>query len=316
MSQSPSSKEKFIQTKNNVESKFNVWFKNSNGIFKIIIIATKRFYDEYGNEAAASISYYTIFSLFPMLLFLVSIMGFIIGDKETVLQISETITQAIPVSTSFINSILVEIIGSRSVNGVIGLLGLLFAGSGAFYSLSRNIDRAWSITHKRRNLFEHRLFAIGMIVILMFVIILWMTLITIIGLLPEVLIPIGNGISLDHSNLYKWINATVPWVLSFLTFWGLYKFIPNTHVKWHYALWGAVFSSIIWNIATNIFSWVISSGIANYEKLYGSLGAVIAFLTWIYITATITLIGAHLSAAIAFVKDVTTLTEDAKKELL
>jgi membrane protein len=150
----------------------------------------------------------------------------------------------------------------------------------------------------------------------MFIIILWMTLITIIDLLPEVLIPIGNGISLDHSNLYKWINATVPWVLSFLTFWGLYKFIPNTLVKWHYALWGAVFSSVIWNIATNIFSWVISSGIANYEKLYGSLGAVIAFLTWIYITATITLIGAHLSAAIAFVKDETTLPDDAKKELL
>ena len=316
MPQKNSLKDQFIETQEKVTSKYNIWFKNNNGVIKILIIAMKRFYDEYGNEGAASISYYTIFSLFPMLLFLISIFGFLINDIETILQISGTLTKAIPVSTSFINGILTEITESRNVNGLIGLLGLLFAGSGAFYSLSRNIDRAWSITHKHRTVIEHRLFAIGMIVILMFIIILWMTMITIIDLLPEILIPIGSGISLDHSNLYKWINSTVPWVLSFLTFWGLYKFIPNTHVKWQYALWGAVFSSITWNIATNIFSWVISSGLANYEKLYGSLGAVIAFLTWIYITATITLIGAHLCAAIAFVKDETALPEDAKRELL
>lgn len=316
MSKHYSLKEKYIKTYDDLQTKYKGWFKKNNSILKILIIAMKRFYDEYGNEGAASISYYTIFSLFPMLLFLVSVMGFVIGDKETILQISETITQAIPVSTTFINNILVEIIGSRSVNGIIGLLGLLFAGSGAFYSLSRNIDRAWSVTHKHRNVVEHRLFAIGMIIILMFMFILWMTLTTIIDLLPEIFIPIGSGFSLDHSNIYKWINTIVPWLLSFITFWGLYKFIPNTHVKWQFAFWGAAFSSVSWIIATDIFSWVISSGIANYEKLYGSLGAVIAFLTWIYITATITLIGAHLSAAIAFVKDESTLSDDAKQNLL
>jgi membrane protein len=90
-----------------------------------------------------------------------------------------------------------------------------------------------------------------------------------------------------------------PRVFTFFALWGLYRWVPNTEVKWSEALWGASVATLAWEIATNGFTWYLSSGIVQYELLYGSLGAIVALMLWIYIISLITLFGAHLSAAIA-----------------
>jgi membrane protein len=90
----------------------------------------------------------------------------------------------------------------------------------------------------------------------------------------------------------------IPWLLTFLLFQGLYRWIPNTEVKWSEAFWGALFATTAWEVTKSGFKWYISSGLASQQLVYGSLGAVIALLLWIYLSSLIMLLGAHLTAAI------------------
>ena len=64
------------------------------------------------------------------------------------------------------------------------------------------------------------------------------------------------------------------------------------------AFWGALLASSAWNLSTALFSLYLRSGFSRYELIYGSVGALVAFLFLIYILATVTLFGAHLAAAI------------------
>ena len=67
-------------------------------------------------------------------------------------------------------------------------------------------------------------------------------------------------------------------------------------------MWGAAIASILINLATRIFTWFLSSGMASFEVIYGSLGAGFALVTWVYVCAFLILVGAHISAAVAQVK--------------
>jgi membrane protein len=80
---------------------------------------------------------------------------------------------------------------------------------------------------------------------------------------------------------------------------GMYRWVPNTRVKWSEAFWGALVATPAGEIATDAFSWYLSTGIVRYELVYGSLGTVVVLMLRIYIGALITLFGAHLSAAVA-----------------
>jgi membrane protein len=99
--------------------------------------------------------------------------------------------------------------------------------------------------------------------------------------------------------LWTMVSNVMPWLFIFLLYLSLYRWVPNTDVRWFEAFWGAVVSALGWVLATRAFTWYLSSGIAQYELVYGSLGAVVVLLFWIYLSSLITLFGAHLSAAVA-----------------
>jgi len=62
---------------------------------------------------------------------------------------------------------------------------------------------------------------------------------------------------------------------------------------------GALGTTVLWEISTNIFTWYLSSGFISYEIVYGSLGRIVALLVWIYISSWVLIFGAYLTAAIA-----------------
>jgi membrane protein len=98
--------------------------------------------------------------------------------------------------------------------------------------------------------------------------------------------------------ILSFLTNSISWLLSFLAYLGLYRWLPHTNVRWASAFWGAVFSATALKIAISVLTWYLSSGLNRYQLVYGSLGAVIALLIMIYITSVITLFGAHFTAAI------------------
>jgi len=92
----------------------------------------------------------------------------------------------------------------------------------------------------------------------------------------------------------------LPYLLRFFIIWLLYVVIPVRRVNGWAAFISALVASLAWRLATSGFAWYLTSGLAKYDLVYGSLGAIIAFLTWIFLSAWILLYGAYLMEAIDY----------------
>lgn len=262
--------------------------------FSILENAVKTFTEKQAAQASASLAYYSIFSIFPLLLVFIAVGSYFIDAKQVFDVVTEFIQQALPISRQIINENLQSILETRGTAGIISILTLLWSASGMFTSLAYNINLAWSRA-ARRNFLQNRLVGLWMIVGLIGLIILSLILSWITRGLPFMNIAHDSPTSLL---LWRLISALGSWLMIFLVFFTLYHWIPTKRVKWSATIWGALLASLAWKAVTASFTWYLASGFGRYQLVYGSLGAIVAFLFLIYIISLITLFGAHLSAAI------------------
>jgi membrane protein len=272
--------------------------QKTRGTLEIWRQAFIRFNRVQGLEGAASIAYFTIFSIFPILLTLISVAGFLLSGQEAVDLVLELFSQVTPTAPEGFEETLRQIVQSRDISGIIGLLGLLIAASGVFTTLARNINRAWPEA-PRHSLVRGQLIAFGMIASLVALMIFWVIWTTIIGFLTAQEFPTLERIIPFHQFVLTPLARLFPLIASFLLFLIIYHWLPNTKVRWSEALWGALVANAAWGLLTVGFSWFLKSGLAKYDLLYGSLGTSIALLTWVYGSTLIVLFGGHLSASIA-----------------
>jgi membrane protein len=261
------------------------------GLLGILKSAFETFSETRASQAAAGLAYYAIFSIFPFLLFIIAIGSYFL-DRQQAYQIATRLVQnALPVSSQLITENLKQVLSARGAVSVISLVTLLWSASGFFSNLAYNINLAWQGA-SRRNFFEKRLVGLGMIAGLGLLLLLSLTLDWVVPYLDALIaspLPLG---------LWRFFSILGSWLTIFLLFLALYAWVPTEGVYWSAALWGALVASVGWKVATSGFSWYIQSGLGKYQLVYGSLGAIVALLFLIFIMATVTLFGAHLSAAI------------------
>ena len=272
--------------------KINSHTGNSLGILNL---AFTRFNKVRGPEAAASVAYYALFSLFPLLLVLVSVLGYLPVVVKAPQQVINFITQAIPISRSLISDTLTQVLNNRGTSGLIGLIGLAWSASGAFTTLARNINRAWPGAEKM-NFWESRIIALIIILLLGVLLVASVLVNTLTSILPGVNWRLQLNLPLINSAAL--FSELISLVTAFVVFVALYRWVPTTDVRWRNALWGGGAATIAWELASKAFTFYLSSGLATYTLLYGSLGTIVALLTWIYLSSYIILIGAHISSAI------------------
>jgi len=249
-------------------------------------------------EATASIAYYAIFSLFPLLLALIAGGSFVLESEQVQRLVLDFVDEVFPVSQRLIERNIQAVLALRGTVRFVALISLVWSATGGLTALIRNINRAWSEA-KPRNFLEDRLLALGMVGGLAVLLALSSVSTTVLDVLARFSVPIGGGLSIYETFLWTILSGIVPRLFAFSALLGLYRWVPNTQVRWSEAFWGALVATLAWRIATNGFTWYLSSGIVRYELVYGSLGAIVALMLWIYIIGLIALFGAHLSAAIA-----------------
>lgn len=268
------------------------------GTLSIVRQTFQSFGEAQASGAAASVAYYALFSLFPLLLALVAAGSLILEDDQVFRETIDLVSNAIPVSQELIRQNVLQVLQSRGTFGVVGLLGLIWSATGVFTSLARNINRAWSQTEERGFL-RGRLLALAMVGVLALLLILSVVSTTLVHLLPEVNAPLWNGSSIFETILWPTVLDLLPLLLSFGLFLALYRWVPNTTVPWRAALWGGGVAALLWELAKRGFVWYLDAGLARYSLVYGSLGTVVALMFWLYLSASITFLGAHLTAAMA-----------------
>lgn len=261
---------------------------------QILRHAVRTFTEKQAAQASAGLAYYTLFSIFPLVLVFVAAGSYFLDRTQVFNTVTQFIQQALPISKGVINENLQEILEKRSAAGILSILILLWAASGMFTSLAYNINLAWPRA-SRRNFLQSRLIGLWMILGLIGLIILSLALSWLTARLPFMRFEDASPVELL---LLRLISGFGSWLMIFLAFFMLYHQVPTLRVKWRAIFWGALIASLAWKAITAGFGWFLDSSFAQYQLVYGSLGAIVAFLFLIYIISLITLFGAHLSAAI------------------
>lgn len=248
-------------------------------------------------QAAASMAYYAFFSLFPLLLVFIVVGSFFLASDRIYSKIIVLVGDAFPVSQQLIYDTLQRVIAGRGPMGLLGLMGLLWAASGVFTTLTQNINLA-HVHARKRNYIQERFLGLSMIVALSMLFILSFALDATTKVLASWRIPLPADISVYESRLWKLISNYLPWLFVFILFLVLYRWAPTIRAAWQAVFWAAAIAATGWKLATDLFAWYLVKGLVRYELVYGSLGTVVALLFLIYVIGLIVLFGAHLCAAI------------------
>lgn len=272
----------------------------SGGTLGIVKGALDGFNEANAADVAAALAYYTIFSLFPLLLALIAVGSFFLEGEQVKQQVVTFVMRVVPISRNLIRSNIDQVLERRGTVGVASLVGLLWSGTGVFTVLLGHVNLAWDGAQER-GFVERRLLGlgIGLLGILATVLLLSFLSTPVLNVLPRLEFRLGDRVAIFDRPLWTLISSGIPVLFTFLTFLALYRWAPNTHVRWSEALWPALLVAFAWELVKRVFAWYVSSDLVQYRLVYGSLGAVVALLLWIYLSGTLVLFGAHLSAAIA-----------------
>lgn len=270
-------------------------------VYIVIRLSLVSFSAARGAEASASLAYYGFFSLFPMLLFLIAVGGYFMQIEGVFQLVTTFFNELFPFSENFIADAIQQVIKLRGPVTFIGLIGLFWSATAYFVVLTRNIDRAWP--HGRtRNYIQQRVTAFKMVAVVGVLLMMFLMTNTLAGILPKLfsLIPISEAIK--ASFFFKSIPRIIAWFVTYVIFVNLYRWTPASRISWKSVFWGAGIAALFWQLAAGGFSWILKSGLINYQLIYGSLGSISALMFWFYIGGFIILYGAHLIAALEHVR--------------
>lgn len=274
----------------------------SRGWLGVLRRTLDRFSQARGPQAAAALSYYSLFSLFPLAVLLITVMSWFIEPAEVRAFVSLLIDRILP-DASGIEALVLDtlhsVFAARGEVTVISLVALLWAASGVFTNLTFNIDLAWS-SDGRASPVTARLVGLLMVVIVYVGLLLLLLASAALGVLSMLPVVLVRWLGFSGQLVEEWSARSIPWIVSAVVFFGLYKWVPRVHVPWRNALWGALFAAASSQILNLGFTWYLGSGLAHYELLYGPLTAIIVLLFWFYLTIVVILLGAHFGAALAW----------------
>ena len=263
-------------------------------IILFLIDAIKQFLHKNCQYMAAAISFYALFSMFPLGLAVISILGFIIGTESSNETLAKEIADVLPISSDLIGSTMEGIISARAITGIASFVGLVWTSSAAFSAVRKGINTAWGVTTPRAFLWE-RIIDIGLVFaagLLVLIILFTAPLIEIIRQIFEYTLP-QNEIPADM--VWGTIADLVSPLLAFISILILYRWLPNTKVKIIHVVPGALLASICFILAQLGFIWYVGK-FPVYNILYGAVGAIMALLAWVYISALIILFGAQITS--------------------
>lgn len=245
---------------------------------------------------AASIAYHSLLCIFPFLLLLLGLGGLYIQHFDLTGRLAIVLDRALPMKPDFI---LQNVQGITRAYGRITLISvalLLWSSSGIFMPVEKALNRAWEV-EQERSWWRRRLLALEMAVILGF------------------LILISTGLVGVNVFIHNWLRQralflpspfleisyhaaiiVVTFSMTLAMFIILFERLPNRPLRFREVLPSALLTALFWEAARSVFTLLLAR--FSYRHIYGSIGAVVALMTWAYISSVVILFGAQVSSAL------------------
>ncbi len=258
---------------------------------RAIVKAVPLLYGAGGVDMAASLAYFTILSIFPILALL--IMGVaVLGDPDAVRQwIAESLIHYFPASRELIQQALGNLLSSSLAFGIVALISILFGANGLFRATNRAVNRVFGIRSRDviRTTLTEMIFAT--LFGLLFLISIFLTAIL------HTAIDISEGFAVTQWSisyliaiLLGLVTTILPVTLTALIFAIVYRNLPNAAVEWHDATFGALIAIVLFEIGKHIFFW-FTSVVSQGGVVYGPIASFVVLLMWAYIAGLIFLYG-------------------------
>ena len=248
---------------------------------------------------AAELSYYFLLALFPFLIFLTSILGLILGSGNNTRQmLFDYLARVMPPSAyQLISQTMIEVSNASSGGKIsFGLLAALWAASNGMTAITTSLNSAYDV-EETRPWWKQRLTAIALTMSLSVLIISALILVVAGGWIADWL---GATFGFGSTFPLAWKIIQWPIVLFCITlaFALIYYFAPDLHdQKWQWLTPGAAIGVALWLLVSIAFR-VYLNFFDSYSATYGSLGAVIILMLWLYFTGTAVLIGGEINSEI------------------
>lgn len=259
--------------------------------------AVREFSDDQCTDLAAALTYYSVLSIFPALIALVSVLG-LVGQAETSVQTVLDVLRPLvdPTTLKYVEPFVTELAQSQgaSLTVLLGLLGALWSASGYVGAFSRAMNRIYEI-REGRPFWKLRPV---MLLITLAALVLSASALVMLVVSGPVAEAIGNVIGLGSLALVVWGYAKWPALLLVMVMVVALLYYATPNVKQPRFRWisvGAAFAIGVWLLASLLFA-VYVANFSNYDKTYGSLGGVIVGLLWLWITNLALLLGAEIDS--------------------
>ncbi len=253
-----------------------------------------------GGLLAASLSFYTAFSFFPLILVLLSTFGFVLRFSERAQEAQQELLKVVsdataPVLAQQVGQILAEVETNAGFGGPLGLATLLFGAIGIFANMDIAFARIWK-THEieaERSGVLQMVMAVLFTRLKAFLVVLGLGVFVVAAFLSSiVLAAIGsyaNDVPLGNS-LFHWMQIGAGVLLNTIFFTYTYKLFALRPAYWWECLKGGVLAAMFWEVGRQILAWYLVRG--SYSA-YGVVGSFVAMMAWFYYAWTILFFGAE-----------------------
>lgn len=271
------------------------------GRLSLLVRSALAFDQDDGPLMARSIAYYALFAVFPAILALIVAASAVLESEEVQESVMALVEQYMPVALDAVATNIDQLLAMRDTVGLIALVGLIWSASGVASAVFRAVNRAWGIP-KSKLVLSAKLYGLAMMCVIGFLFLVALSIGPIVSLArawqgpvlgwqPAALLSAQPG----TDRLLGWLSALVPVLLSVGAFTLMYRTMPRTRVAWRDVWLGGLIAGLIWSAGREIFVWYLGN-VATYNVIYGSVGAVIAFMLGCYLSGQILLLGAEFTA--------------------
>ena len=274
------------------------------GIVGVVRGTFQSFSEDKAPRLAAALSYYTIFSIAPLLVLVIAITGFIIGSntqiRDQVLGQVRTLVGA--QGAEMVDTLITNT--NRPRDGIlasaIGVITLFFGATGVFIQLKDALNTIWEVTRKKglgiREVVRERFYGFVMILVLGFLLLVTLVVSAALSVLNQYF----TNLLGEAGMISLLINYGVQLVVISIIFGAIFRGVPDADIKWSDVWVGALVTAILFLVGQYLISLYLSS--ASPASTYGAAGSLVVLLLWVYYSSMILFLGAEFTKMYSYAR--------------
>ena len=270
-------------------------------IWNLLRETYKEWKEDNASRLAAALSYYTAVSIAPMLVLLVTALGWFYGDESARMELNSRLQGIVgPQAAEVIQAVIegADQPDAASVAGILSILTLLWGASNVFVQLQDSLNTIWGVELKPNAGFmatiRERFLSFGMILVIGFLLLVSLILSAILSAFSGALRDFLPGMDF----LWQVVSFVVSFGVTTLLFALIYKVLPDVEIGWRDVWMGATVTALLFTVGKWLLG--IYLGYSSTSSAYGAAGSLVVLLIWIYYSAQIFLFGAEYTQVYAY----------------